>query len=81
MKEQCREQGVPEPEYVTDGHEVKIVFRKKEQKDSDENKNANVGSSGGNTVGSLTVVQLTERQKKIVRLINLNFQLICNDYD
>ncbi|MBQ6210051.1 MAG: hypothetical protein IJK42_09815 [Prevotella sp.] len=52
MVERCREQGVPEPEYMTDGHEVKIVFKKKYQNNSDENKNVNVGSSGGSDVGS-----------------------------
>ena len=71
MIELCREQGVPEPEYVTDGHEVKIVFRKKYTKDSDESKNVNVGSTVGSG-GSLTVVQLTERQQKIVKLIKGN---------
>ena len=59
------------PEYVTDGHEVKIVFRKKHTKDSDESKNVNVGSTVGSG-GSLTVVQLTERQQKIVKLIKGN---------
>jgi len=59
------------PEYVTDGHEVKIVFRKKYTKDSDESKNVNVGSTVGSG-GSLTVVQLTERQQKIVKLIKGN---------
>lgn len=72
MVELCREQGVPEPEYMTDGHEVKIVFKKKYQNSSNENKNANVGSSGGSDVGSLSVVQLTERQKEIIKLIKEN---------
>ena len=72
MVELCREQGVPEPEYMTDGHEVKIVFKKKYQNNSDENKNVNVGSSGGSDVGSLSVVQLTERQKEIIKLIKEN---------
>ena len=78
MIELCREQGVPEPEYVTDGHEVKIVFKKKEQKDSDENKNVNVGSSGGNFVGSggsLKVVQLSDIQIKICELIKNNSRI------
>ena len=68
MVDLCREQGVPEPEYVTDGNEVKIVFRKKEQQKSSEDKNVNVGSD----VGSLSVVQLSERQRKIVKLIEDN---------
>lgn len=68
MVELCREQGVPEPEYVTNGHEVKIVFKKKHKSNSDENENVNVGSS----VGSLSVVQLTARQKEIIRLIKGN---------
>ncbi len=68
MVELCREQGVPEPEYVTNGHEVKIVFKKKHKSNSDENENVNVGSD----VGSLSVVQLTERQKEIIRLIKEN---------
>ena len=55
MVELCREQGVPEPEYVTNGHEVKIVFMKKHKSNSDENENVNVGSS----VGSLSVVKRT----------------------
>lgn len=45
MVELCREQGVPEPEYVTNSHEVKIVFKKKHKSNSDENENVNVGSS------------------------------------
>lgn len=32
MIDLCREQGIPEPEYVTDGYTVKIVFRKASQK-------------------------------------------------
>jgi predicted HTH transcriptional regulator len=51
---------------------VKIVFKKKNQNNSDENKNINVGSSGGSDVGSLSVVQLTERQKEIIKLIKEN---------
>lgn len=72
MVELCREQGVPEPEYVTNGHEVKIVFKKKHKSNSDENGNVNVGSNVGSDVGSLSVVQLTERQKEIIRLIKEN---------
>ncbi|MBP5561298.1 MAG: DeoR family transcriptional regulator [Muribaculaceae bacterium] len=72
MVELCREQGVAEPDYMTDGHEVKIVFKKKYQNNSDENKNVNVGSSGGSDVGSLSVIQLTERQNKIIKLIKEN---------
>jgi len=72
MVELCREQGVPEPEYVTNGHEVKIVFKKKHKSNSDENENVNVGSNAGSDVGSLSVVQLTERQKEIIRLIKEN---------
>ncbi|MBQ8656275.1 MAG: hypothetical protein IJ527_04375 [Prevotella sp.] len=52
MVELCREQGVPEPEYMTDGHEVKIVFKKKFQNNSDETKNVNNDSGGGNSGGS-----------------------------
>lgn len=54
------------------GHEVKIVFKKKNKKDSDENGNVNGGSTGGIDVGSLSVVQLTERQKGIIKLIREN---------
>ena len=32
----CREQGMPDPEYITDGHNVKIVFWKPSQKDFSE---------------------------------------------
>ena len=46
---------MPEPEYVTNGHEVRIVFMKKHKSNSDENENVNVGSS----VGSLSVVKRT----------------------
>lgn len=52
MVELCREQGVPEPEYMTDGHEVKVVFRKRYQYNSDENKNVNKDSDGGSSGGS-----------------------------
>ena len=56
--ELCREQGVPEPEFMTDGHEVKIVFKKKYQYNSDKNKNVNNDSGGS----SLAVVQLSDIQ-------------------
>lgn len=52
MVELCREQGVPELEYMTDGHEVKIVFKKKYQYNSDETQNVNNDSDGGNSGGS-----------------------------
>ena len=35
MVDLCRKQGVPEPEYVTDGYTVKIVFKKASQKNDD----------------------------------------------
>lgn len=62
--ELCREQGVPEPEFMTDGHEVKIVFKKKYQYNSDKNKNVNNDSGGG----SLAVVQLSDIQLKTYEL-------------
>ena len=57
---------------VTDGHEVKIVFRRKSPKEYCESKNINVGSNVTSDVGSLAVVQLTERQKGIIKLIREN---------
>ena len=72
MVELCREQGVPEPEYMTNGHEVKIVFKKKYQYNSDETQNVNNDSNGGNSGGSggsLAVVQLSDLQIKICELI------------
>ena len=72
MVELCREQGVPKPEYMTDDHEVKIVFKKKYQYNSDENKNVNndsYGGSGGNPGGSMAAVQLSDIQIKICELI------------
>ena len=76
MVELCREQGVPELEYMTDGHEVKIVFKKKYQYNSDETQNVNndsdggnSGGSGGSSGGSLAVVQLSDLQIKICELI------------
>mgnify|MGYP002624198195 CR=1 FL=1 len=69
MVELCREQGVPELEYMTDGHEVKIVFKKKYQYNSDETQNVNNDSDGGNSGGSLAVVQLSDLQIKICELI------------
>ena len=51
---------------------MKIVFKKKNKKDSDENGNVNGSSTGGSDVGSLSVVQLTERQKGIIKLIREN---------
>ena len=67
MVELCREQGVPEPEYMTDGHEVKIVFKKKYQSNSDESKNINTGTGGGSsggTGGGLAVAKLSDIQIK-----------------
>lgn len=75
MVELCREQDVPEPEYVTDGHEVKIVFKKKYQNSLDGNGNVNGGSSGGSSGGSggsLAAVQLSDIQRKICELIKDN---------
>jgi predicted HTH transcriptional regulator len=76
MIDLCREQGLPEPEYQSDGYTVKIVFWKKDKKDVPNDPN-NVtdggGNSGGNNVSSdvssLSVAQLSERQKKIYELI------------
>lgn len=59
MVELCREQGVPDPEYMTEVHEVKIIFKKKYQFNSDETKNVNNDSEGGNSGGSLAVAKRT----------------------
>lgn len=72
MIDLCREQGVPEPEYVTDGYEVKIVFKKKSQEDSTENKDVNVGNNVVSDVVSSSAVQLTDRQKEIIKMIKNN---------
>lgn len=76
MIDLCREQGLPEPEYQSDGYTVKIVFWKKDKKDVPNDPN-NVPDGGGNSggknvssdVSSLSVAQLSERQKKIYELI------------
>jgi len=59
MIDLCHEQGLPEPEYQTDGYTVKIVFWK--------NTSNNGGSGGkiGGSGGNLAAVQLTDTQKQI----------------
>ena len=59
MIELCHEQGLPEPEYQSDGYTVKIVFWKH------TSNNGGSGGKNGGSGGNLAVTQLTETQKKI----------------
>ncbi len=70
MIDLCREQGLPEPEYQSDGYTVKIVFWKKNKKD-DPNVPDNVPDVPNN-YGNLSMVDLTDRQRKICEMIHAN---------
>ncbi|MDO4819902.1 MAG: ATP-binding protein [Prevotella sp.] len=67
----CKEYGVPEPEWTATAHDVTVTFWRKSKEDGAQN-GGNFGENGGNSVGNLNDIQLTERQQAIYNIIKKN---------
>lgn len=70
MIDLCREQGVPEPEYVADGYIVKIIFRKSSQNNTQKDDEASQKTSQKDVMASQK--ELGASQKAIIDMVSSN---------